>query len=488
MENKAQEKKPVENKAGSLFDKILGRNLERLLGTKYGIGGLPVNIPAISCIIILAEQAKNEMGGGVARPEHYTREMLFDELTEMGLDADEVMNTTISDMIRRGYMEIDADYRIFIKEHTINMAQLLDRIFPKMPGINLVAFLTQTIDEVQSGRKNLEDAKSYLDQALKMHGVALKKRQPQKEQKGASAPADRLRALKHETLATITRSRQFTSSKVIRGSDVNVVHQKPANKKKTTYVPSSDIATLPSEGITESHKNIAESVGQTMDIPDITSATLPEESYLTEKLDSIEKTLQDLPLSHKGSSSPSELEEKENLSSLDVVPESKEDETIQITDPVLDEKTGEELDLVPGEEIIEGKDDAIEKKIAAFEEDLAMQCPICRIAGIKTQETSTGKFYYVCSDKNCTFISWGKPHHFVCPECSNPFLVESLHRDGKTVLKCPRATCLHWQKHPSEISEEDNALSSSRVSRETTTTAPPRRKRVVKKKFVRKKR
>jgi len=358
MENKAQENKPVENKVGSLFDEILGRNLERLLGTKYGIGGLPVNIPAISCIVILAEQAKNEMGGGVARPEHYTREMLFDELTEMGLDADEVMDTIIPDMIRRDYMEIDADYRISIKEHTINMAQLLDRIFPKMPGINLVAFLTQIVDEVQSGRKYLEDAKSYFDQALKMHGVALKKRQPPKEQKGASAPADRQRALKYETLATITRSRQFTSSKVIRGSDVNVVYQKPANKRKTTYVPSSDTATLPSEGITGSHKNIAESVGPTMDIPDITSATPPEESYLTEKPDSLEKTLQDLP-SHGGSSSPSEVEGQENL----------------FSPAMLDEKTEGESDIVPCEETIEGDDDAIEKKITAFEEDLAMQCP-----------------------------------------------------------------------------------------------------------------
>lgn len=488
MENKVQENKPLGNKTGKVFDEIFGRNWERLLGSRYGIGGLPVNIPAVSCIIILAEQAKNEMEGGAARPKHYTRKMLFNELTEMGLDADEIINSIIPDMIRRGYMEIDADDGIFIKEHTINMARMLDRIFPKMPGINLVAFLTQAVDEVQSGRKYLEDAKSYFDQALKMHGVALKKRQPPKEQKEASALADRQRELKHKTLATITKSRQFTSNKIIKGAEVNVVHQKPANKRKTAYVPSSDTATLLSEEITVYHKTIAESVAQNIDTPDITSAPPLEENPLTEKPDSQEKTMQNLSLSHERPSYPSELEGQKNPSSPGIVPESEEAETFQITDEVLDAKTGGELNIGPGEEIIEGNDDAIEKKITAFEKSLAMQCPICKTAGIKPQETSTGKFYYVCSDKNCTFISWGKPHHYVCPECGNPFLVESLRRDGKTVLKCPRATCIHWQKHPSEISEEDNALSLSRVLRETTTTAPPTRKRVVKRRFIRKKR
>lgn len=484
MENKVQDNKSLENKAERLFDEILGRNLERLLGTRYGIGGLTVNIPTISCIIILAEQAKTEGGDGVARPGHYTREMLFNELTEMGLNTDEVMDTIIPDMIRRDYMEIDADDIVFIKEHTINMARTLNRIFPKMPGINLVAFLTQTLDEVQSGRKYIEDAKNYFDQALKMHGVALKKRQPPKEQKEASAPSDRQRALKHETLDTIIKSRQFTSNKIIKGPEVNIVHQKPAKKKKPAYVPTSDTATLQSEEITVSQKNIAESAVQTKDIPDTTSAILPEESHFTEQPDSPENPPQDLPSSNEEISCTSELKEQENLFSTRVVSENKEAETFQTTDAVFDAKTEGESDIVPGDQIIDGDDDAIEKKITTFEESLAMQCPICRTAGIKPQETSTGKFYYVCSDKKCTFISWGKPHHFVCPECGNPFLVESLNKDGKTVLKCPRATCIHWQKHPSEISEEDNAL----ISSPEKTTAPPTRKKLVRRRFVRKKR
>ncbi|MBA7578440.1 hypothetical protein ES708_20302 [subsurface metagenome] len=405
-----------------------------------------------------------------------------------------------------------------------------------MPGINLVAYLAQAMDEVKSGRKSLETAGDHFDQTLEIHGVALKKRQGPKKQKETSAPADRQRALKREReiLASLTESRRPARSKVIKGSDVNAVYQKPVTGRKKAPVPSSDAAasspggglhrdkkqkagkTQPSEistggnrllevqenrpaetdsvahegdGIREPLKSIVETAGHDTAVPDISPQVLSDKSHLTEKEVSPEKTLHDLLLSHEETSSPSETEIQAHMSSPEDVLKSEKDETVQTADAKSDEKTGKELDPLPGEGIPEGDDDVIEREIAAFEEGLAMQCPICRIADIKSQETSTGKFYYVCSDKNCTFISWGKPYHLVCPECGNPFLVESSAGDGKTTLKCPRATCLHWQRHPSDTSGEDNRrdLPSSRVSRGTT-AAHPSRKRVVKRKVVRKKR
>ena len=104
--------------------------------------------------------------------------------------------------------------------------------------------------------------------------------------------------------------------------------------------------------------------------------------------------------------------------------------------------------------------------------------------------TEMGKIYYKCSNGDCDFISWGKPYHFACPQCNNPFLVEKSKGMGKTILKCPRATCHYWQRHPSEA-EGQPTETAGQVSQKTTnpakTTRKPRRK-VVRRRVVRKKR
>ncbi|MBW2675763.1 MAG: hypothetical protein JRD89_20545, partial [Deltaproteobacteria bacterium] len=203
-------------------------------------GRLQVTINAISCIILLAEQLKNEQRG-ISPSEEYTREMLCDELTEMCLDADEIMDTAIPDMIQRNYIQIEPDRGISIKEDTVRMAQVLDYIFPKMPGINLVAYLAQAMEEVKTERKSLETAKDHFDQTLKIHGVALKKKQaPEKQTKAPAAPAGRQRELKREIMASLTERRRPTRSKVITGSDADALYQKSVNGKKKSSVPPSD--------------------------------------------------------------------------------------------------------------------------------------------------------------------------------------------------------------------------------------------------------
>ncbi|MFC1820357.1 DNA topoisomerase I, partial [Thermodesulfobacteriota bacterium] len=83
-----------------------------------------------------------------------------------------------------------------------------------------------------------------------------------------------------------------------------------------------------------------------------------------------------------------------------------------------------------------------------------MACPLCRTGGIRAKETAKGKLYYYCSNDDCNFISWGKPYYIACPQCKNPFLVEASDSTGKTMLKCPRAICHHWQKFPWEETDE----------------------------------
>lgn len=145
---------------------------------------------------------------------------------------------------------------------------------------------------------------------------------------------------------------------------------------------------------------------------------------------------------------------------------------------------------IPEEHNPANADDIIENRIAAFEEDLAMQCPICKPGKIQATETAMGKVYYKCSNKNCNFVSWGKPYHLVCPQCNNPFLVETLDRDGKKIIKCPRATCRYRQKSPLEIADEqrEKAGSPSKEPAKKPVISRKPRKRVVRRRVVRRKR
>ena len=135
-------------------------------------------------------------------------------------------------------------------------------------------------------------------------------------------------------------------------------------------------------------------------------------------------------------------------------------------------------------------DDLIEERIAAFEQDLAMVCPVCKTGKIKEEQTAKGKLYYVCSNKNCVFVSWGRPYHMVCPRCRNPFLIESAERHGKTILRCPRATCRHRQELPGETSDsplQETGSTCEHVIKSSAISRKPHR-RVVKRRRVRRKR
>ena len=69
----------------------------------------------------------------------------------MRLDPREDLDLAVQDMIEKGYIEVDEDGRFSANKPSISMSQLLDRIFPRMPGMNLILYFIQTIDEVKSG-------------------------------------------------------------------------------------------------------------------------------------------------------------------------------------------------------------------------------------------------------------------------------------------------------------------------------------------------
>lgn len=475
-----------EDNIQDLFDEILGRHLERLIGTRHGIDALPLNSINITYLIMLAER-ENEIDSSLSSmAERYTVETISTELEELGFDLNENMNLIIQEMTQKGYIQVDNE-GLIPQKPAISMCQLLDKVFPGMPGMNLVAYFVQTTDEVHSERKDPESAISQLDQTLKMQGVSLKKdvRQPQK--KGAR------QAVLNKTIKPLRRPKVENRIK-----NASASASEPKILSSGYYTDKTEIRKVNFGRPTPPADDPAETA------PDTYAEIEPEELQLhdheTEVVDG-----KSLPEKEISEDTPSEevdtglqdaltdLESAEQETDLDESVDSEEpEETASLDNEVLEvlkaEQIETEADAASKEEVLDSEDDLIERRIAAFEDDLAMECPLCKKAKVQAEKTASGKSYYKCSDKTCNFISWGIPHHILCPQCNNPFLIES-NKAGKTIVKCPRATCRYWQKPPWEVADsppERIASASPKSEKAAAITRKPRR-RVKKRRVVRRK-
>lgn len=513
MRKDIQQDRLTSHKARELFDQVLGRHIERLIGTRHGVEALPLNLPTISWLVLLAEREREIESFPSATCERYTHETLLKGLAEIGLDLDEDLEAALQDIIQKGYIDIDGDGRFFAKKPTVSMAQLLDRAFPRMPGMNLIAYFVQTINEVQSERKDLDYAISQFDQTLQMHGFSLliQKTHP-KPDKAPKPSVKRITKLRKTEKPPISRSKpKILSSNgnlgqievrelslwqdeapgasqdmddAIEAQESKIPEeekeeQQAIDEKPVEFTPSSE-----TEGSLVEPVESSESLSDISSEPSLETMSLKGETVLPNTSLADTLSIWEEPLSFQ--------KPEEQVTDLSLNPEIEETDikSIESNEALLTRIAPFETETIPEEHALERDDDIIEKRIVAFEQDLAMQCPICRKADIKTEQTSTGKVYYKCPNKDCNFISWGRPHHLVCPQCNNPFLVETPDRDGKAILKCPRATCHYWQRPPGEIQEEPQgkAVSQAQEQAEPALISKKPRRRVVRRRVARRKR
>ena len=431
----------------SQFDEILGRHLERLIGTKLGIGGLPLNIATIGCFVLLGGREIEIESSPLETFERYTRDTLLHEAANMGIQADEYLENGLQGMIQRGYAEVDSEGRFLTHQSTVIMARLLDRIFPKMPGINFLAYIGQTIEEALSGRTDMKAAISRFDQTLKHHGVPV--------------------------------SRQ-KSSQVSPSTGTEILQQSVDNRKKSLFSREQILAELYSRSKTHEettslpsvrtgHKILAgNSVLRSVRVGEI----IPKEEVPFEAIRNMEVEKENAPSESPDILEPSSIQDVniqqvcQKIQAKIIAGEPDVDEVKRSASLTKQEAEavsqfvagnqgkatpitiGKKEEQEPIEEAAEEKsthDDDIANRIAAFEKDLALTCPICRENVLKEQSTIAGKLYYSCPSNDCNFISWGKPHLKECKRCKNPFLVEATDMSGQTILKCPRATCQYRQ-------------------------------------------
>lgn len=528
MEKDIEQNKPAPVQVKKQFDALLAKNMERLLGTSIGISELPLNLATISSLVLLAE-CESEIEGSTSNPpERYTRETFLNDLTDLGLDSEEDEKAAVGDMIEKGYIDIGPDGRFLATKPALSMAKLLDHAFPELPGMSLVAYLVQTVNEVLEGSKEMESAISRFDQTLKMHGAVLSRQTPG-DRLGLRAPSSKVTApqdageqaaqTKRLTLSEIFRARQaqkmsqrspelageprvLTATGKVEELEIKEVYAEGDRPAATAEVPVEDgelqgqeipeeeslLESAPVEG-EASYADFEISAEKAQDTVPISDSDRQDLARETPRADTV---LEDLPSEQEMPLSLPEDVEQEKEISTETRPEesgTKADQAEEESPPA--QAQGEE-EIVSKEHEAVIVDEIIKERVAAFEEDLAMTCPVCNTGRVQRKETKKGKYFYACLNKGCIFISWGKPYHIVCPQCKNPFLIESTDKDGKTIFRCPRATCHHRQKPPWEMaaSPPESAISSSQEQEPSKPRVVYRkpRKKVVRRRLVRRKR
>ena len=167
----------------SQFDEILAREITALIEIDSEAALLTYNLSTISAIQVAVERDREIKGAKGFPPERYTIESLSEELEEIGLTHDDTLTASLKKIIEQGYLAQDKFGELKAEVSAYTIVGFLDRMFPGMQGIQLVAFVLQMTDEVLSKRKSLEDAKRSFAQTLKKSGVTVTRENAEKKAK-----------------------------------------------------------------------------------------------------------------------------------------------------------------------------------------------------------------------------------------------------------------------------------------------------------------
>lgn len=438
------------------LDEILAQEITNLLDVDEMTAMMSFNLASISCVTLIIEREREIKQFSDFPPERYTKESFLTELLDIGLEMDDTLKETVDTVLSKGYISTDSEGQLRGEMPSFMMVGFLDNMFPGMQGMNLVAFVLQMNDEVNSGRKNLALAKESFKSTLKSRGVSVTKDSAEKK----------ATEIVSGVVATSPQSKEI--SKKLKKENLNRLSKLIKSRKKRAMDSQARLQVKdvfdkgPSKEELERQKEEAKKAEEAARrAAELASKLAEKDEQIKEaeeaakeaarQLEEIEKRERELELAREkvkeADEKAAELAEKEAQMA------EKEAKLKELEDRLKKEE--EEKRLQQEEEIKRREeeearkksqsDDDIESRIAALESELAMPCPLCKVGQIESKTTEKGKEFYSCNADGCRFVSWDKPYHFECPLCKNSYLTEIDIGEGKKGLKCPRATCSYTQ-------------------------------------------
>lgn len=472
---------------------------------KFMFGGLPLNLATLSCLFLVAERETDMENSQSSYHDRYKRDTFLQDPTELGLPTSIDFNKLLQEIIERGYIDVDSHGWFLAKKPAMSMAQLLDNALGSTSGVNFTAYIIQTVEEVLSGRKELKTALSQFDQKLWIYGEALLKQKSKKALHKKKQEAKEIEKRKQISVQTKQLLQAYRARKQ-KEESIAKAALKPLSEPKVispsgklTQFEAKEIAPKIDVSLGVDEDKGAEPVEQVQEISAKVPGGVPDTDVSSAQIAPSAETPR-LSTEHEVSD--------QRVQEISSKPESEEQDLAQDAASVADEAgeadirsdqleeagsvtaTAAETDSVRDELGPSAADQLIEERIAAFEDTLAMSCPICDTGRVKAEQTAKDRFFYKCTNDRCIFISWGKPYHIACPMCNNPFLVETADNPEVITLKCPRATCRYRQNMADGMTDSTQERAGTIPRDDSKSDVSPRkpRKKVVRRRLVRRKR
>ncbi|MCP4670754.1 MAG: DNA topoisomerase I [Desulfobacula sp.] len=442
------------------LDAILAQEITALLDVGSNAALMSFNLANISCITIIIEREHEIKQFADSPPERYTKDSFIDELMDIGLEKDAMLEKAVDSVLSTGYISMDSNGELQAEMPSFMMVGFLDNMFPGMPGMNLVAFILQMNDEVNSGRKSLELAKTSFKSTLKSRGVSVSKDTAQEKAKEmvsgkVFAPPAQSREISQKLKkANLNRLSKLVSTKKRTGATSSgkfkikdVFDKGPSKEELEAKKIQIKKAEEEAKKTAELARELALKDEKILEAKEAAKEAARQLEEIQEREKQLEKAQEE---AKKAAQKASELQEREaQMAQKEAHLKALEEKLKQEEEEKAKREEEARLKLIEDEkkEKAAKDDDDIEAQIAALEKDLTMPCPMCKEGEIVSKTTEKGKEFFSCTKSDCRFVSWDKPYHFECPLCKNSFLIEIEVSSGQKGLKCPRASCSYTQNN-----------------------------------------
>jgi hypothetical protein len=481
-------------KIQTAFNHLLLRHLSRLGLDEKREGPALERLETLTLIYLLHE-SENEIGSGGAPPVRgCSRRALLTDLADIDPQGGITAASTLDQLIAGGLVAENGEQGITLTPKAVEKVASYDAAFPGMPGLNFVAYLLQTIQEVSSGRKPLTAALEQVDRTLRLQG------RPQGPDRSIIVQGENGGSVKNRVQTTARLEQLYRLRQAAAGP---TSHPKIVTRSGcTAQVEVKTLFPRKNSGPPDEKSATAEAGIRTPVTPKIEGAAKrvqlrPGGGPLTP----VTIETGDLPTGEEGED---RSRRQGGLGRPDGAGLASDFRTSAVGDPPAEEasgpdqksKTAGEAAAAPqaailgpagrhtGSEVFAvgepmagaaapeterpaggqtGAGGTLESnpptsdvaedvgklrpERTANEKDQTLVCPICRTDSVQSAVTPKGKTYYACSQAGCNFLSWGRPSPYPCPVCGNPFMVETPIRGQGVGLKCPRATCTFRQAH-----------------------------------------
>ena len=435
------------------LDEILAQEITALLDIDSKSAMLSFNLASIACITLIVEREREISQYPESPPERYTKESFIHELTEIGLERDMILEKAVLLVLNNGYISIDTKGLLKAEMPSFMMMGFLDNMFPGMPGMNLVGFVLQINEEVNSGRKTLELVRESFQSTLKSRGVLVSKDTAEKKAAEIAAGLGTMPGQTQEIALKLKQDNLDRLSKLI----------KTRKKRSMDSAGQLNIKDVFDKGPSKEELEAEKAEDEARKAAAFARELAEKEEKIKEAEEAAKeaaKQLEEIAQREKELIKAQEAAEKANrkaaeLEAREAVMAEKEARLKALEEKLKQEEEKrriEEEKEAGSKEVEETEEDAlsdedIDSRIAAFENDLTMPCPLCKKGEIISKTTEKGKEFFTCTNSGCRFVSWDKPYHIECPLCKNPFLIETVTPTGEKGLKCPRASCSYRQNN-----------------------------------------